>query len=167
MKSPEGNNLPHAEALKLVWEGAKKIRVCMMTTWDGRKQCARPMSSHVYRDQHAIYFLDRHDSAKEQQIKEYPEICLNYMDQVGNTYIAISGRAVVSNDRSLIKKCWSAFYKAWWDSENDPNIRVIIFKPEEAEIWNGDNQILASGKMLLAAVTGAKPSLGDNAKVAI
>ena len=167
MKSYENNNNFSDDATQKVWDAAKSIRIAMMTTWDGNKQCARPMTSHVFKERHAIYFLDRQGSDKEKQIEEYPTVGLQFMNNVSNTYIAITGKANISNDRELIKECWSDFYKAWWDSENDPDIRVIIFNPEVAEIWDGNNIMVASAKMLLSAVTGAKPSFGDNKKVTL
>jgi general stress protein 26 len=155
------------DATARVWELAKSIRNCMLTSWDGKRQRSRPMASRVHEDRHVIYFLDKNDSEKERQIKEFPAISLTYTDTGGNKYIAISGTAVVSNDRALIKELWSSVDKAWWDSESDPSIRVITVTPEDAEMWDGPNKVIAAGLMLFAATTGAKPSFGENKKVAM
>jgi hypothetical protein len=50
-----------------------------------------------------------------------------------------------------------------WGSADDPDIRLITVTPAEGELWDG--RIGATAKMVFAAITGAKPEFGDNAKV--
>jgi general stress protein 26 len=80
-------------------------------------------------------------------------------------YVAITGTASVTNDRAKIKELWSKADEAWWDSADDPSIRVLTVVPDDAELWKGPNRLLAGAKMLAAAVTGAKVDFGENRKV--
>ncbi|MCW5718495.1 MAG: pyridoxamine 5'-phosphate oxidase family protein [Bauldia sp.] len=80
-------------------------------------------------------------------------------------YVTIEGRAVVANDRAKIKELWTPFARAWWESADDPDIRVLTVTPAKAEIWEGPNKLVAAAIMLTAAVTGAKPPVGDHGKV--
>ena len=157
-KSPE-------EIVDRVWELAEKIDFCMFGTWDGAKQHARPLSSRVKRDEHAIYFLVSATGHKNLEIEKFPEVSLNYADTKAMNYISISGEARVSNDRAKIHELWSSFDKAWWDSETDPDIRLITVTPERAELWDSPGRMVAFATMLTAAVTGAKLDFGDNATV--
>lgn len=156
---------PAAESIDRIWDLAESIRTCVLVTRDGESFGGRPMSAHVKREDHAVYFLDATGSEKEKQIAASPEVLLAFADKDGNKFVSMRGRAVVTNDRALIRELWSLFYKAWWDSEDDPDIRVITFTPGEGELWDGLNNIIATGAMLVSAVTGAKPTLGENAKV--
>ena len=79
--------------------------------------------------------------------------------------MTISGQARVSNDRAKIKELWSPFAKAWWDSADDPDIRLVTFTPEAAEVWEGPSKLIAYAVMLTAAATGAKPPVGDHGAV--
>lgn len=172
------------EIVDRVWELAKKIDFCMFVTWDGERQQARPLSSRFERDerladravsgsigperkerQHAIYFLTSAASHKIEQIDAYPTVNLAYADTGSMKYVSISGQAAVSNDRAKIKELWNAFDKAWWDDENDPDIRLVTVTPERAELWDSPNKAIAFSAMLVSAVTGAKPKMGDNATV--
>ena len=54
-------------------------------------------------------------------------------------------------------------HKAWWDSADDPSIRLVTVRPTEAELWDGPNKVAAAVLMLTAAVTGSKPKMGDHA----
>ena len=154
-----------AEVIDRVWELAKKIDICMFDSWDGERQQARPLSSRVFRDEHAIYFLVSAGSNKIGQIEQYPIVNLAYADTGAMKFVSIPAQAAVSNDRAKIKDLWSNFDKAWWDDENDPSIRLLSVSPDDAELWDSPNQLVATSKMLFAAVTGAKPDFGDNAKV--
>ncbi len=154
-----------AEVIDRVWELAKKIDICMFDTWDGERQQARPLSSRVFRDEHAIYFLVSAGSNKIGQIEQYPVVNLAYADTGSMKFVSITGQAAVSNDRAKIKDLWSAFDKAWWDDEKDPDIRLITVSPESAELWDSPNKAIAFSAMLVSAVTGAKPKMGDNATV--
>lgn len=154
-----------AEIEDRVWELAEKIDFCMFVTWDGHRQQARPLSSRVRRDEHAIYFLVSAEGHKNEQIEAFPVVNLSYADTKGMNYVSISGTASVSNDRARIADLWSDFDKAWWDDESDPDIRLITVVPERAELWDSPGRLIAFATMLTAAVTGAKTDFGDNATV--
>lgn len=154
-----------AEIEDRVWELAKSIDFCMLTTWDGEMQHSRPMSARVFRDEGTIYFLADQSGRKNGHIERFPKIGLTFSDTVGNKYVALTGDATVSNDRRKIKELWTDFDRAWWDDENDPTIRLITFRPQDAELWDSPNRVVATAKMLTAAVTGARPSFGDHGEV--
>lgn len=158
-------DLTPEEAEDRVWELAEKIDICMFVTWDGERQRARPLSARVRREDHAIYFLVDEEGHKNEQVEEFPIVTMSWTDSSSHKYVVITGRASLSNDRVKIKQLWERTDKAWWDDENDPSIRLLTVSPEDAELWDSPNPVIATTKMLLAAVTGAKPDFGDNAKV--
>lgn len=164
---PNDSDLTPAEVEDRVWELAKKIDICMFTTWDGERQRARPLSARVFRDEHRIYFLVDAEGHKNIQIEKFPTVTLTFTDSGGHKYVAITGQASVSNDRAKIAELWSKFDKAWWEDETDPSIRLLTVSPEDAELWDSPNQLVASALMLTAALTGAAPKFGDNAKVSL
>ena len=166
IKQQETDMTPQ-EVADRVWELAKKTDICMFSTWDGEHQQARPMSARVDRDEHAIYFLTSAGSKKLPQIDAYPTVGLNFADTGSMKFVSITGQAAVSNDRAKIKELWTAFDKAWWDDETDPDIRLLTVTPETAELWDSPNKAVAFSAMLISAVTGAKPKMGDNATVRI
>ncbi len=160
----ETDKTPH-EIADRVWELAKKIDFCMFVTWDGEHQQARPLSSRVFRDEHAIYFLVSAEGHKNSQIEQYPTVNLAYADTGAMKYVSLSGTATVGNDRNKIADLWSEFDRAWWDDASDPDIRLVTVSPERAELWDSPNRLVALAAMLTAAATGAKPDFGDNATV--
>jgi general stress protein 26 len=165
MAREESTEKTQAELRKRAWELAESIRLCMLTSWDGKSQQARPMDAVVDQAGGALYFLTDVEGGKVEQLKNFPEIVVSFS---GTTkFVTMNGKAKVSNNRAKIKEIWTATSKAWWDSANDPAIRLITFTPRQAELWDGPNLLVSTALMLAAAVTGAKPKIGDHAKIPV
>ena len=174
----EEEGLSPAELADKAWNLAEKIRIGLFTTWDGTQQRIRPLSAHVDRDAHAIYFLIGADGGTTlaeatsappltlaQQIEKSPTVAVAFADPGASDYVSITGEAEVSNDRARIKELWSPFAKAWWDGPDDPQIRLVTVRPDNAEIWEGPSKLIAYAVMLTAAATGAKPPVGEHGAV--
>ena len=157
----------HAQDIDRTWELMKKIGFAMMVTHEGEKLRARPMAAHLDRDANTIFFLTDARRHKDDEIAANPHINLSFADAGDMKFVSVSGTAVVSNDRAKIKELFNTPAKAWWDSAEDPNIRVLKFTSEEAEYWDSPGTVISYVKMAAAAVTNTRPDLGTNRKVAI
>ncbi|MGI2034224.1 pyridoxamine 5'-phosphate oxidase family protein [Rhizobium panacihumi] len=148
-----------------VWELIDKIGFCMLTTQGAGILRARPMSAYADRGENAVYFLTDVASHKDEEIARSPNVCLAFADSKGQKYVSISGTAEIQNDREKIRDLWATPAKAWWESAEDPSIRVLKVTPSSAEYWDSPGTVLSYIKMAAAAVSSARPDLGDNAKV--
>ena len=63
-----------------------------------------------------------------------------------------------------MRELWGTPAKTWWDSPDDPNIRVLKVTPQEAEFWEGSGTGISYVKMAVAAATGNRPDMGENRK---
>lgn len=140
------------------WSIAEASRVCFFG-WNGKQVLMTPI---VRKEEGAIYFLTDSRSEKVGDIKGEVIVHLTFSDHSANDYLFIEGDAQVFNDRKKIHDLWTPFSKAFWDSADDPNIRLIVVSPNRAEFWDGPNSLTAAVKMMFASVTGSKPDLGDN-----
>ena len=157
----------NAADIDRTWDLMKKIGFAMLVTHDGDKLRARPMAAHVDRDANTIYFLTDSRRHKDEEIARNPNINLSFADASDQKYVSVTGTATVSNDRAKIRELFSMPAKAWWDSAEDPNIRVLKITPDDAEFWDSPGTVISYVKMAAAAVTGARPDIGTNRKVAI
>ena len=157
----------NAENVERAWDLMKKIGFAMLVTHDGEKLRARPMSAYLERDNNAVYFLTDARRHKDEEIARNPNVNLSFADAGDQKYVSVTGTAVVSNDRAKIKQLFTTTAKAWWDSAEDPNIRVLKITPEDAEFWDSPGTIISYVKMATAAATGTRPEIGDNKKVAM
>jgi len=145
------------------WEIAKSIGICFLGT--GHNQY--PMFAIVRKEEEAIYFLTDAASEKISEMGDRKKVQLTFSDKGADEFLFIEGTAQVSNDRPKISELWSVFAKAWWDSADNPSIRLVTVTPTRAEFWDGPNRLVAAGKMLFAAVTGGRPDMGDNRKTSM
>ncbi|WP_313196122.1 pyridoxamine 5'-phosphate oxidase family protein [Shinella zoogloeoides] len=159
------SDLSREEAIDRIWQLAEDIDMCMFVTWDGEYTRARPLSARVHRNENAIFFLVNAESAKNGQLERFPKVTMAWSNNSSYKYVTISGHAKVTNDRSKIEQLWEKTDEAWWDSAQDPEIRLITVAPDESELWDSPGKMVAVAKMVMSAITGAKPDVGDNAKV--
>ena len=155
----------HDDDISRVWDLADKIGFCMLTTQSGIDLRARPMSAYSEREENAFYFLTDVASHKDEEISRHPNVCLAFADSKGQKYVSISGPAEVQNDREKIRDLWATPAKAWWDNPEDPSIRILKVTPASAEYWDSPGTVVSYIKMAAAAVSSARPNMGDNAKV--
>ena len=147
-----------------VWSLVDKIGFCMLATREGRDIRARPMAAYPEPAENTIYFLTDIDSHKDDEIEAAPDVCLAFADAGDQKYVSISGRAEVLNDRQRIKDLWSTPAKAWWDSPDDPDIRVLKVTPRDAQYWDSPGTVMSYVKMLAAVVTDTRPAIGEHRK---
>lgn len=157
----------NAQNVDRVWELMRKIGFAMLVTHDGDKLRARPMSAYLERESNAIFFLADARRHKDEEIARNPNVNISFADAGEQKYVSVTGTAVVSNDRAKIKQLFSTPAKAWWDSAEDPNIRVIRITPDDAEFWDTPGSVISYVKMAAAAITGSRPDIGENRKVAM
>jgi general stress protein 26 len=153
------------EVTDRIWELAEQIDICMLTTWTGSEQHSRPMSARVRRDENAFYFLTDVSGEKNHEIEEYPTVSLTWADNSNYRFVQVSGQAQLSDERAKIAELWSKMDEVWWESKDDPTIRLLKVTPERGEIWDSPHKVISGVKMLVSLVTGAAPNLGDNAEV--
>lgn len=152
---------------KRAWEMIEDIGLCMLVSHDvqGDRLRARPMSAHVRRDEDAIYFLTDVRDHKDDEIEINQNVCLSFADNGSYRYVSVSGTANVLDDRAKVDEMWSTAARAFWESKDDPNIRVLRVRPDVAEYWDSPGKLVTGVKMVAAALTGSKPDLGENRKV--
>ncbi|TCL91216.1 general stress protein 26 [Rhizobium sp. PP-WC-2G-219] len=157
--------MAHTDDTTKVWDLIDKIGFCMLATETGNDIRARPMAAYVERMENSVYFLTDADSHKDEEVEAHPNVCLAFADTKGQKYVSLSGTATVENDREKIKELWGTPAKAWWDSPDDPKIRILRVTPSFAEYWDSPGTVISYIKMAAAAVSNTRPDMGENAKV--
>ena len=107
----------------------------MMTTRFSKGLRARPLEARADRDESVIWFLTDLRGAKDDEIEAFPEICLTFVYPKQKVYLSMSGQASVSRDTERARSLWNEKQQVWWPGgPSDPNVLVIQFNPERAEI---------------------------------
>jgi general stress protein 26 len=146
-----------------VWKLMKKIGQCMLVTNRGGRLRARPMRALPDEKEGLIHFLTAVEGQKDDEIARTPSVCLTFTD--GERYLSVSGSAVVSQDKERIRALWSTQAQAWWDSPEDPSIRVLTITPIVAEYWENPGKLVTAVDLAVAAVSGVRPPANPAHKV--
>ena len=157
------------QAIARIAELIKDIRVAMLTTisTDGSLH-SRPMATQNTPFNGEVVFLTAENSGKVDEIREDAAVNLCFSD-AKSSYVTLSGRASISNDRALIHALYEPSYQAWFpDGPTDPNIRVLRIKVDQAEYWDAPSSaILRKVQILARAATGGKTTVGEHAHVTL
>ena len=157
------------EAIAKIGELIHNIHIAMLTTvGTNGKLHSRPMASQNTPFNGEVVFLTSENSGKADEIKQDAEVNLCYSD-AKSSFVTMSGRASLSNDRALVAALWNPMYKAWFpEGQSDPTIRVLRIHVDQAEYWDSSSSTLVRKVQVLArAATGGKTPVGDHAKVTL
>jgi general stress protein 26 len=153
-------------SIERVWELMESVRFCMFSTWNGRELRSRPMGAFVRRKEDAIYFFTDVRAHKDEEIAQFPKVCLAFADAHKQKYVSVSGIAEMVSDSALVRELWSIPTKLWWESPDDPNLRLIKVTPQDVEYWDTPGNVVSSIKVAFVPATGKRVSYGDHEKVA-
>jgi len=152
-----------------VWDILDKTSIGMLTTRFGGGLRARPLDARPDREAGAIFFITDVRGFKDDEIDACPDVCFVVTDVKDKAYLSITARAEVLNDSGLAAKYWKKTDDVWWpDGPRDHNARVLRLDPQRAELWDGPaSSVVAAYEFAKAKLTGEKPDLGENRKVAV
>lgn len=143
----------------------KDIKVAMLTTHgEGGRMVSRPLGTQQAEFDGDLWFATGIDSDKVREISADDRVNVAYTSSDSNTFVSVSGRASIVQDRTRIDALWSPAMKLFFpQGKDDPNLCLIRVKAETAEYWDGPGTMF--GKALyfvLTAVTDAPGILSEN-----
>ena len=169
-RDSEYKELSGAEGREKIGELVKGIHIAMMTTVakDG-SMSSRPMAVQDKPFDGTVWFLTRNTSEKIDEVEKDRHVTLTFAEPSSSKYLALKGKAIVSEDRAKIKELWNPMYKAWFPKgEDDPEIAVMRVDVSEADYWEATGgKIVMMVKYAVAAATGKKVEIGEAGHVLV
>ena len=147
-----------------VWKIMKKVGVAMLVTHKDAEFEGRPLQAFPEPETGKVFFMTDSQHVID-EITANPQVLLSFANVGGNDFAAIDGEAVIRNDRAKIKELWTPWAEAFWDSPEDPAIRIIDVTPHRARYWDAPNRVATMFGMLAGIVTQKPPSLGKSGDV--
>ncbi len=146
------------ENVDFVTKLMKDIDIAMFTTvGEGGYLVSRPLSTQaVTFDGERVWFFTEADSPKVAEIKRNRKVNLAYASDKKNTYISVTGDALLNRDPSRIDQFWNDALKAFFPKgKNDPNVALIEVVLHTAEYWDGPSTFVGKAiRFVIARVTG-------------
>lgn len=157
-------NLHNQEAIDKLKEMVDKIDVGMLCTFVSGSDYpyAVPMSRKEVDDEGNIWFLFSSESDTHQNIQKNNKVSLLYSHVGDYNFLSINGTSEISQDQALIDKYWNKMADAWFEKgKEDPRIRVLKVKPEEANYWDSkSNKLVTFFKVAASAISGQQLDVG-------
>ena len=126
------------EKMQHLAEMLKDMSSVMMTTSpNGTLASARsrPMSIARRDADGTLYFLTSADTTQVEHVRrDDVGMCTG---QAKTAFLTLQGTFNIEHERSLVDALWSKMSDAYFPKgKDDPDIRVIVFRPKTAELWD-------------------------------
>ena len=160
--------IEHIKKARELASKLKDIKIAMLTTLTSEgKSHSRPMYTFELKDDGIIWLFISKESRKLEEIKANPNILLNYSNPQSNIYVAVNGKAEISENTAKIEELWSDRFKGWFPyGQEDPHLCLLKIDPQEAEYWDTPDLLLTQVINLVKNTMGGNPyAEGENKKL--
>jgi len=138
------------------------VEIAMLTTVrrDGRL-VSRPLRTVAATGPFGgeLWFFVRASSHKVEEIEGDPHVNLAYASPEGNTYVSVSGRARLVDNRAKVDELWTPAMELFFpNGRNDHDVVLLRVDVEGAEFWDGPSTFVGQALDLAGKlVTGEAP----------
>lgn len=148
------------------------IKVACLVTIDSDDALhARPMATQALDSNAELWFFTNDYSAKVDNVRLHPQVCVSYAAPEKNRYVSISGTAELVRDADKVHELWTPMLKAWFpQGVEDPDLALIRIDIVSAQFWDAtSNKLVKLFSMVKAIATdgSAAADLGDSEKLTV
>ena len=147
------------------------IDVAMLTTRraDGHL-VSRAMQTQARRAHADLWFVTDVDSHKLDELATDPHVNVAYYKDRTREWVSVSGTAILSRDRDLVRGLYKPDWKAWFPDEggardggpDDPRIALILVEAHSVVYSKKDRPaIVAAFEIARAMLGGGAPKVAD------
>jgi general stress protein 26 len=134
------------------WKALKSDRTLMIGLAGVDDGLGQPMTAQVEElsGEHVIWMFTARDTDLAEALGERHRATAHFAAKDHDLFAAIEGELIAENDPAAIERLWNPFVAAWFEGgKTDPNLRLLRFEPDGAQIWLNENSLFAGMKMLL------------------
>lgn len=134
------------------WKAIKSDRTAMLGLDGPDGGLSQPMTMQLDEDQPEgpLYTFTAKDSELAQAVGAGAPAHLHFAGKGHDLFAAVEGELVADNDPATIERLWNPFVAAWFEGgKDDPNLQLLRFEPDHAQIWLNENSLFAGVKVLL------------------
>ena len=151
-----------------LWELIKGIKFGMLTHRNAHGMLhAHPLTTQnesLDAESHLYFFISR-KSELAQSLQQDGNVNVSYADPGDDSYVSVSGQAVIAEDPEKKKALWSPLARTWFPAgASDPDLALLEVRIHHAEYWDvKESKMVQLAKMAKAALTGeTPPRLGEH-----
>ena len=171
MSQDQHHDPDQADARAKLWDLIKDIRFAMFTTRHSNGHLhSRPMTTQNSKldEDRSLWFFMLRKSEPVADLAGDSTVNVVYADPGEDSYVSVSGTAVVVEDMARKERLWSKMAQAWFPGgSTDPDLALVCVTISHANYWDvEESKVVQLYKMAKAAVTGKPPTnLGEQAEI--
>lgn len=130
---------------------------------------SRPMASRqADKWDGTLWFYTKKSSPKVEEAKQnYDQVNVSYSDPNKMSFVSVSGKAELVDDKAKLKELWSPYLKVFFPQGlDDPDLTLMKVKADYGEYWDSpSSKMVQLYSLVKAAATKNPQALGENEKV--
>jgi general stress protein 26 len=142
-----------AELTTKLWKALKSdmtVMLGLVAVEDGHSQ---PMTAQLDPEGDeggTIWFFTAKDTDLVKAMGSQHRAVAHFVSKGHDLFASLHGELTVDNDRATIDRLWNRFVAAWFKGgKDDPQLQLIRFEPERAQVWLNEHSLVAGVKLLL------------------
>lgn len=147
------------------WTKLRSDRVVMLGLEGAWAESPRPMTA-ILEDgaaQGPVWFFTGRSTDLARALMPNGPALFTFAAKGHEVFATVHGTMSEEADRAMVDRLWSPFIAAWYEGgQDDPDLLLLKFEPQRAEIWLSGHSLLAGLKLLL----GRDPKADAAAQVA-
>jgi general stress protein 26 len=129
---------------------------------------ARPMALASKEADGILWFITSKSSPKVEELVEDARALVSFQDQ--RKFAALNGFVELTDDPEKIRELWKESYRAWFGTQENPEVLLLRFTPYDAEYWdnsgmNGLRYIFRATRALLNGKTLAQDGSAEDPRL--
>ena len=145
-----------------LWELIKDIKFGMFThRHAGGMLHSQPLTTQnkALDEGATLYFFVPRQGEVAQHVLEDDHVNIAYANPGDDSYVSVSGQALIVEDMGKKEALWSPMAKAWFPGgPTDPDLALLQVSITHAEYWDvTESKMVQLAKMVKAALTGEPP----------
>lgn len=143
-----------------LWKRMADSPFVMFGLQDGEH--SEPLTAQLDEDQvDTLYFL----IGKDNRAAKGGPAMMQFVSKGHDFFACLAGTATTTYNRALIDKYWNRWAEAWFPGgKDDPNLTLLRFDIDSAELWDANTPITAKIKLLFGGTIN-RDEAGDHAVV--
>ena len=139
-----------AELTDKFWKAIHADRTMMIGLAGVEDGHMRPMTAVTEGERGPMWLFTSKQATLVTQLDSDARAIASFVSKGHDLFASIHGRLAVSNDPAVIDRLWHPMIAAWYPGgKQDPDLTLLRFDAEEAEIWLNETSLLAGLKLLI------------------
>ena len=134
---------------KKFWMSLQSDMVMMLGLVGVEESHTRPMTAQLRGSDGPIFFFTSRDNTLVQNLRADSRAIGTFTSKDHDLFASVHGRLSLDNDPDVIDELWNPFVAAWYEEgRDDPELALLRFDADRAEIWENENGLFAGLKAL-------------------